>query len=121
MMQAVIVKIRTILSPAIVRALFTTTCATLLLRIMVSPLPLIFDRIAITSIPKVVTLIPPPVDPGAAPINISSMVTIFDISLISFKGIVLKPAFACNGLKYGGIYFIEETQRTIVSGSNALI
>src|SRR5665648_870438 len=88
----VTINIMTMLKLAIEMALLTTSCDTFLRNTMVSSFPLIFDAIAIIIIPKVVTLMPPPVEPGAAPININRMLVILETSLISLMGRELKPA-----------------------------
>ena len=54
---------------------------------------LIWERIEARTMARVVTLIPPAVDPGAAPINITHIVKISEAFVSSLVGIVEKPAF----------------------------
>ena len=60
--------------------------------ISVSLFPLKTEIVDDNKTPKVVVLIPPPVDAGEAPINISIIVTITEPSCIFPMSIVLKPA-----------------------------
>src|SRR5665648_141735 len=113
----VIIKIRTMLKLAIEMALLITSCDTFLRNMIVSLFPLIFDAMAITIIPKVVTLMPPPVDPGAAPININRMLVILETSLSSLMGRVLKPAVRqVMDWKTAALIFSNRVNEPIVSG-----
>ena len=69
-----------------------TFAATRRLRIIGSSLPRITLRAVVIKTAAVVTLIPPPVEPGAAPINMSKIHTIFVISRMAAMSTVLNPA-----------------------------
>lgn len=55
-------------------------------------LPLAIEKTLSVAIAKVVVLIPPPVDPGEAPIHISKMTNNSDGMAMAEKSTVLKPA-----------------------------
>ena len=69
-----------------------TSIGILFLKIETSSSPLKTEKVLITKTPKVVVLIPPPVDAGEAPINISRIVKTTDEPFINPILRELKPA-----------------------------
>lgn len=73
------------------RARLRTRNGILRLKITIRFWPVIIAPILAQSIPRVVVLIPPPVDPGDAPINISIIIISIDELLSAAKSTVLNP------------------------------
>ena len=85
-------------SNIITKARFKKSSGRVFLKTFISSCPFKTLLINKKAVAKVVVLIPPPVDPGDAPINISEMSKNWDASVIELIFIVLNPAVLAEAL-----------------------